>query len=233
VNVAALTGERGQLGPREREHIMRSTDTRQNTVIAAVIVRAAAIARRSQQMLIVLVLTLGAILLAPSMPAAHAGPGDGPDSQSPTPKPPLMHASENPVVFGPTQTTRYISVTAKPYAVTMRVIFKENGVLQGPGAIIGPGTPADLSAEIHYGKIYTSRFETIPENGMPKEAGPWLTITTVRPEIATTPDWGPPELVIPRRPGPPAPDDQGAAREDPGINRNPRTMDSPDNKTTP
>ena len=181
-------------------------------------------------------LAVGTILVALSVPAAHAGPGDGPGSDMPVPKPPKLVASENPVVFGPFDDTRYIDVTAKAYPVTVRVIWKEDGVWHGPGAIMVAGTPTEVLAEITYGKTYTARLETIPEDGMPKEVGPWLTITTVRPEIATTADPQPPEIKInptltPRRPVPPAPGDQGAADETPGIDTNPRAVESPGRTT--
>ncbi len=199
---------------------MNTTCTRRNTVIAALVVRAAAIARRSLQMLIVSALAVGTTLLALSMPVAQAGPGDGPGgSENPTMKPPKLHASENPVVFGPSQTVKWISLTAQPYTVTVHVISKENGVLQGPGAIIYPGTTINLAAEITYGKTYTARLETMPENGVPKEVGPLLTITTIRQDVATY-NPHPPEIsinptLIPRRPVGPAPGDQGAAEETP------------------
>lgn len=95
-----------------------------------------------------------------------------------------------------------------------------------------------MSAEITYGKTYTCRLETIREDGLPKEVGPLLTITTVRPEIATTSDPQPPEIKInptltPLRPVPPAPGDQGAADEAPGIDRNPRKVESPGGSNVP
>lgn len=222
---------------------MNTTCTRRNTVIAALVGRAAATARRSLQMLIVSALAVGTILLALSGPVALAGPGDGPGgSENPTLKPPKLHASENPVVFGPSQTVKWISVTAQPYTVTVRAIFKQDGVQLGPGPIYYPGATIDIAADITYGKTYTARLETIPENGMPKEVGPLLTIKTVREDVATY-NPQPPEISInptltPRRPAPPSPGDEGAAeeapgigREAPGVDRNPRTVESPGSST--
>lgn len=186
--------------------------------------------------LIAWALTITTVLFALTMSVVHAAPGDGPGSQDPhsPPRPPLMHASENPVVFGPKQDVRYIDVTAKPYTKWMRVISKYNDVLQPGGAIIGPDTFCDVSAEIHFGTTYKFRLETLPEkeNGAPHEVGPWLTVTTVRPEVATTPDWGPPELgvnptLIPRVGDPPATRDPGALQQ---PERSPRTTESPERR---
>src|SRR5262245_1037592 len=172
---------------------------------------AAAFARRAQKMFIVLAVALGAILLALSATLAYAAPGDGqqgpnapnvPSDHTAIALPPPLHASENPVLFGLFETTGWIKVTAPPYNKTVRVIAKEDGVQTGPGAIIGAGTPIDLIAEIHYGKIHTSQLETIPENGEPKLVGPVLTITTKRREIAM-PMPQPPAMnptLIPNRP---------------------------------
>jgi hypothetical protein len=103
------------------------------------------------------------------------------------------------------------------------------------GAVIYPGTTTNLHADITYGKTYTARLETIPENGMPVEVGPLLTIKTVREDVATY-NPQPPEITInptltPRRPAPPSPGDQGAAEEAPGTDRNPRTVESPGRST--
>jgi hypothetical protein len=183
----------------------------------------------------VVALAIGTVLLTLSPPGANAGPGNGPGSDIPSPKPPLLHASENPVVFGPFETTRYIDLTAKAYTATVRVICKENGVQKGPGATIIAGTPTDVVSEITYGKTKTCRLETFPEDGQPKEVGPLLTITTVRPEVATTAPQTPPitvnPTVIPRRGRPPTPGD--AAEQAPDSDRRHPSVDSPDGRTTP
>ena len=211
--LAALTGERGPSGAATtpKEHIVDTTHTGTKFVRAAVLAGAAAMARRSRQMFIVLALALGTILFAVSASVAHAAPDDGTSSNDPAnvppgptslALPPLLEASENPVVFHGTETTRWISLTANPYIATVRCISMEDGVQEGPGAIIVAGTPTDLAGEIIYGKTYKVHLETIPENGQPKLVGPTLTITTVRVDVSTASPQ-PPEInptLIPTRP---------------------------------
>jgi hypothetical protein len=190
---------------------MNATHT-PRTAVKAGVSGAAAIARRAQKTLIGLALALGAILLALSATVAHAAPGDVQDGPNPPnmppgqttmAPPPGLHASENPVFFGPFETTRYITLTATPYNETVRGVWLEDGVPHCGCPIIVAGTPVDLPAEIHYGKTYTAFLETMPENGPPTK-GPVLTITTKRPQIATfIPQ--PPDIstkFIPNRPAP-------------------------------
>jgi hypothetical protein len=91
----------------------RTTINRKKPVIAPLgATAAAATARRSRQMLIVL--ALGAILLALSATVAHAAPDDGTGSESPGPRPLEIYPSENPVVFQGVETTKTITLTWTP-----------------------------------------------------------------------------------------------------------------------
>ena len=99
---------------------MATTHTRTTVVGAAVLAGAAATAQRSRQMLIVLAQALAAMLLALSAPVVHAAPEDGQDTENSPNIPPAqtslaqpleIHASENPVVFLPWQTTKTITLT--------------------------------------------------------------------------------------------------------------------------
>jgi len=133
------------------------------------------------KLLIGLALTLGAMLFALSAPAAHAGPGGGPGSENPGLQPLQVHASENPVVFQPLQTTKTITFTwgsVPNMAVAVRVF--ENGkflwIKQEP-----PGSSGPLDLTVIIGSTYTIQLMTPTY-----QIGPELTITTKRSHSDST-----------------------------------------------
>jgi hypothetical protein len=171
---------------------MTTTPTRRKTLTAAlgaVVAGAAGTARRSQTRLIVLALALGAILLSPSATVAHAAPGGGPGDESNPPSIPAsqaaqvplqVHASENPVIFSPFETSKTITFTWNPVPQTAAVVVEEDGQFLWIKQM-DPGSQGPLDLTVTAGKTYTVQLKTVTY-----QIGPPLTITTKKPVIITT-----------------------------------------------
>lgn len=181
------------------------------------------------QRLIILVLAVGAILLGLSAPVVRAGPDDGsgtepgppyvPSGQTPQLTVPPIHASQNPVVFHGVETKKNIDLSWTPYKwAPVRLRYKAVGGTKYAGyyppvepSVADPHFPF----EVTYGRTYQVYLETTP--WPPKQAGPTLTITTVRVELAST-DPPPPRVNPTPIPGVnPHPDPPGTQRLDPGA----------------
>jgi hypothetical protein len=174
---------------------MNTIHIRRQAVRAAFVSVAAVTMQRSQKMLIVLTLAVGAILVALSVPAAHAGPGEGPGSENPNPTPPKVlqvHASENPVIFQPWETTKTITFTWNPEPnVPAAVKVFEDGQFLWIKSV-APGEQGPLDLTVTYGKTYTVQLISVTYN-----VGPLLTITTEKPVTYGTFPQAPPSTVSP------------------------------------
>jgi hypothetical protein len=160
-----LPSERGPSGVATtcKEHIMNTTHPRQAVKVAVVA-------------------GATAFLLALSASAAHAGPGAGPEdtninppssaSESTAQVPLQVHASENPVVFNPLETTKTITLTWNPPPTVAAVTVEEDGYPL-PGKQVQAGEQGPLDLTVKAGKTYTIQLKTVAY-----QLGPVLTITT-------------------------------------------------------
>lgn len=177
---------------------MDTTHTRTKFVRAAVLAGTAATALRSRQILIVLALAL-VILLVLSAPVVHAAPEDGTgsepvdDTSSESPFQPLqVHASENPVVFLPSETTKTITLTlTPPPEPKVLVEVQEDGDPMLVTFVDKGSGPLDLTVTL--GKVYTVWVGPAFSRTL------MLTITTKQAEALPVPQ--PVPLPLPQPPG--------------------------------
>jgi hypothetical protein len=149
------------------------------------------------QKLIIHALAIGAILLALSAPIVHATPNDGPGTeplppngssdQYPSLALPALVASQNPVVFYGSETKKNIDLTWTPYPwgpVQFRYKAIGGTQLSGTHPAIDPSvTDPHAPMEVIYGRTY---HVWLMAPWPSKLAGPTLTITTVKIELAAT-----------------------------------------------
>jgi hypothetical protein len=175
-------------------------------------------ARSSLKTLIACTLALAAIVIAPGVPAAHAGPGeDSPDSDNQpsvpgpvqAPKPlPMAQPSENPVMFMPGQDTKTITFTWEPQPAKVYVTVHEDSIDLWHKSFAA-GAHGPLNIRVRYGHYYSIR---ICREG--EDKCPVYVVTTERFTLA-----GPTITPIPQRAPQIAIDDKPRT---PQLNRTPQ-----------
>jgi hypothetical protein len=191
-NLDGTRNQRETQPQNENEHTMSTTTNQKTSILAAV-----ATTWRPRRRLIVLALLLGAILLALSMPIAHAAPDPGPGSSDPGPQPLHVHASENPALFAPFETTKTITLTWNPQPAGVSLYVEDNNGYYLSETVDKGSNSFDLT--VTFGKTYKVWAIVLVGGDGPKPHD-FLIITTEKAE-PLVPPLRPIPIPLPQPPG--------------------------------